>query len=169
MKPSATAAFVGPSRCLSCHTGHANQLQTLHANGLKTIGAAAPRRFPNWFEARSNSASAVADPNGEAAFSGAVPETLNVTCETCHGPGSEHVAGGKATVSVSLLTPEREVTICAQCHTRFDGRNLGTVAGNDYGAAKSEAGLAAWMDGIRCTELPRVLTQAGLVMTRRNT
>jgi predicted CXXCH cytochrome family protein len=309
MKPSATAAFVGPSRCLSCHTGHANQLQTAHANSLKPIGAAAPNRFPNWFEARNlftdagtalnlvwmpdpyneaavyttdqsanpnlihtarlykagtdyfielkkvssgtatpwpgdglsgpgvykvelayggglykqrfitkigtsryiiplqynfesqsgetaageftrfkwqqynlgqwnasaltggtpatppaarsfdhqcagchftgykldlaaNAASAVADPNGEAAFSGTAPETLNVTCETCHGPGSEHVAGGRAMVSVSLLTPEREVTICAQCHTRFNGKDLGTVGMNNYTSAKSEAGLA---------------------------
>jgi Divergent InlB B-repeat domain len=308
MKPSASATFVGPSRCLGCHTGHASQLDTLHANGLKPIAAAPPKRFPNWFEARSlftsqgttlylvwlagsfneaavytsdqsanpsliqtarlfssgadyfiemkkasggavtpwpgdgvsgpgvykvelayggglykqrfitkigtsryiiplqynfegkadesgtdftrwkwqhynlahwsaaaatggtpatppaarsfdhqcagchftgykldlvnNAASAVADPNGDAAFSGSGPETLNVTCETCHGPGSEHVAAGRSMISVSLLTPEREVTICTQCHTRFNGKDLGTVGGNNYSGAKSEAGLA---------------------------
>lgn len=74
-------------------------------------------------------AHATPDVNGEMDFDGdGLLESLNVTCESCHGPGSEHwerAGGGHAIVTPRLLTPEREVTICAQCHTRALG-----VAGN---------------------------------------
>ncbi len=70
-------------------------------------------------------AHAVPDVNGEMDFDGdGVPEAINISCEACHGPGSEHwekAGGGHAIVSPRLLTPEREVTICAQCHTRVAG------------------------------------------------
>lgn len=51
-------------------------------------------------------------------------EEMNVGCETCHGPGSEHWSAtgqGKSIVSPSLLTPEREAILCGQCHSRPKG------------------------------------------------
>lgn len=48
-------------------------------------------------------------------------EELEVGCEGCHGPGSEHVdAGGHgvAIVSPELLVAEREDAICGTCHGR---------------------------------------------------
>ena len=73
----------------------------------------------------------VPDVNGEADFDGdGQQELMNTTCETCHGPGSDHwaVAGqGKLVVSPRLLTPEREVTICAGCHTRTLGIGAGAT------------------------------------------
>jgi len=72
----------------------------------------------------------VPDERGEMDYDGdGQLEQLNMGCETCHGPGSEHWARagmGHAIVSPQLLTPEREVTICAQCHTRA----LGVGGGN---------------------------------------
>ncbi len=40
-------------------------------------------------------------------------------CETCHGPGGNHVAagGGKATiVAFSALSPQKTLDNCLQCH-----------------------------------------------------
>ncbi len=72
----------------------------------------------------------VPDERGEMDYDGdGKLEQLNMGCETCHGPGSEHwvsAGQGKAIVSPRLLTPEREVAICAQCHTRA----LGVGGGN---------------------------------------
>ena len=49
---------------------------------------------------------------------------LDVGCEVCHGPGSEHEAAAKSRpgafiVSPGLLSAEREVQICTQCHSRI--------------------------------------------------
>jgi hypothetical protein len=73
-------------------------------------------------------ASGVADPYGELNPNSGETQELNVGCETCHGPGSEHVAAfgkGVAIVTPQNLTPEREVGICIQCHSRPKG-NGGT-------------------------------------------
>ncbi len=71
---------------------------------------------------RGWSASAVSDPNGAFDYDGdGRREEINVGCEACHGPGSEHLearARGAAIVSPGLLTPEREVMLCGACHSR---------------------------------------------------
>jgi hypothetical protein len=92
-------------------------------------------------------AHAVADVNGEMDYDGDGNfETLNVSCESCHGPGSEHwekAGGGHAIVSPRLLTPEREVTICSQCHTRALGIGGGnTEAPMDNTGRMPRAGIS---------------------------
>src|SRR5262249_3017000 len=51
---------------------------------------------------------------------------LGVTCERCHGPGREHVAfhqahpeakTGEAIVHPGRLSRERQIDVCAQCHS----------------------------------------------------
>jgi DmsE family decaheme c-type cytochrome len=45
----------------------------------------------------------------------------NTGCESCHGPGQDHVAarGGKATiVAFSQLAPEKVVDACLRCHSQ---------------------------------------------------
>ena len=39
-----------------------------------------------------------------------------VACERCHGPGSEHIAGGKPMVNPAKLAPAARDSICEQCH-----------------------------------------------------
>lgn len=72
------------------------------------------------------SASGVSDPNGETHPVTGDHQELNIGCETCHGPGSEHVAAGgagKNIVTPQNTTPERESTICSQCHSRSQGND----------------------------------------------
>lgn len=78
-------------------------------------------------------ASAAADPNGEIHPLTGLQQELNVGCETCHGPGSEHIlAGGHgaAIVTPGNLTSSRESIVCGQCHSRPKGTFEGTT-GND--------------------------------------
>ena len=51
---------------------------------------------------------------------------MNVGCEVCHGPGSEHVKAavarkGATIVNPSRLASERATVICDQCHSRPQG------------------------------------------------
>ncbi|MHB1420991.1 MAG: S-layer homology domain-containing protein [Bacillota bacterium] len=71
-------------------------------------------------------ATGVADVNGEVNPVTGEKQELNIGCETCHGPGSEHVAAGgqgKSIVSLQNITAEREVVVCAQCHSRPQGKD----------------------------------------------
>lgn len=59
------------------------------------------------------------------------PDEINVGCEVCHGPGSEHVSwasdsansGNEAryVVRLNYLSPSREMQICGRCHDRVQG------------------------------------------------
>lgn len=71
-------------------------------------------------------ASAVPDANGEVHPVTGTKQELNIGCETCHGPGSEHVAAagnGKFIVSPGNITPERASMLCGQCHSRSQGND----------------------------------------------
>ena len=98
-EPTKTKSF--DNNCAGCHM-----------TGFKLTGDATS----GW------TAHGVPDDKGEMDFDGdGKLEQLNMGCETCHGPGSEHwewAGQGRAIVSPYLLTPEREVAICTQCHSR---------------------------------------------------
>lgn len=70
---------------------------------------------------------AVNDPNGEADIDGdGVPNELNIGCEVCHGPGSNHGRAPMARKAATIVNPgklaaERATVICNQCHSRPQG------------------------------------------------
>lgn len=72
-------------------------------------------------------ATAAFDYKGEKNPESGQLQELNVGCESCHGPGSEHLsAGGKGKfiITPKNITPEREVQICASCHTRSNSNDM---------------------------------------------
>lgn len=74
----------------------------------------------------------VEDPAGEYDIDGdGLINDLNIGCETCHGPGSEHVAVKEARyiLAPENITPSREVMLCDRCHDRLVGN--GPNAHND--------------------------------------
>lgn len=73
------------------------------------------------------SATAASDYKGEVNPLSGKTQELNVGCESCHGPGSEHMdagGAGKFIITPKNLTPEREVQICASCHTRSNSNDM---------------------------------------------
>ncbi len=101
-QPSSTASF--DRSCAGCHfTGfrlEGDSASGFRASALPTLDGAADY-----------------DLDGRL-------EEMNVGCEGCHGPGSEHVdarGNGVAIVSPQLLLAERADVICGTCHTREAG------------------------------------------------
>lgn len=86
----------------------------------------------------------VDDPGGEVNIDDdPSPDEINVGCEGCHGPGSEHVAnGGRARfiVNPKFLSAERSSVVCGRCHDRRQGYG-GPV--NGYTQAISQTGELA--------------------------
>lgn len=83
-------------------------------------------------------ARAVADPAGVLDVDGnGQRDEVNIGCESCHGPGSEHAtwaanaanaaSGARFIVSPEDLSPSRQLLLCGRCHDRVVG--AGTVPG----------------------------------------
>ena len=87
---------------------------------------------------------AVNDPGGEMNIDDD-PELdeINVGCESCHGPGSEHLANrgrSRFIVNPRYLSAERSSAVCGRCHDRRQGYGGPT---NGYTQAISETGELA--------------------------
>jgi len=48
---------------------------------------------------------------------------LNVTCERCHGPASEHISDKTKLIMPQYLTVKAAAETCGQCHGNHDGRS----------------------------------------------
>jgi predicted CXXCH cytochrome family protein len=87
---------------------------------------------------------AVNDPGGDMNIDDD-PELdeINVGCESCHGPGSEHVANAgrsRFIVNPGYLSAERSSVVCGRCHDRRQGYGGPTVG---YTQPVSETGELA--------------------------
>lgn len=83
-------------------------------------------------------ADAVDDPNGAVDFDGdGTMDEINIGCERCHGPGSQHVA----TLNPAFITNPEDLTaakadmVCGQCHLR--GKSKDTFSVFAEGTAKA--------------------------------
>ena len=70
-------------------------------------------------------------------------DEINIGCENCHGPGSEHVASAgrsRFIVNPKYLSAERSSVVCGRCHDRRQGYGGPTMG---YTQALSEEGELA--------------------------
>ncbi len=120
--PRALLAFpeganVGSAKCRSCHEAEHDQwADGPHANGMASLRE----------EGRDDPACVRC--HATARTSGPPPQTLagfdtlgGVGCESCHGPGEQHVAAGGGTTNILGLGDSCPVCVvealCTSCHT----------------------------------------------------
>ena len=73
-------------------------------------------------------------------------DQINTGCERCHGPGSEHVAGGGD--PTKIINPEADLTVeqanneCGMCHSRGKSK-----PNNTFSFAYDDANMLSWVPG----------------------
>jgi len=129
----AVAEFVGGDRCLTCHPAqHQGWQATKHANAFATLEHADPE-MASVFESAlkidakghyaDNDACVICHVTGfhlpggyPAADSARTAALRNVTCESCHGPGSRHITARLAEKK-KLINRNVSAKLCLRCHT----------------------------------------------------
>ena len=137
--PGADANYGSPDDVLTAPPVNINAVQTMCAGCHLTGWERYQDKATGQFLVR-----AVNDPAGDMNIDDD-PELdeINVGCESCHGPGSEHVAvGGRSRfiVNPKYLSAERSSVVCGRCHDRRQGYGGPTMG---YTQAISEAGELA--------------------------
>lgn len=112
----------GPSNygqnCLICHsTGMQNIAKNAQGEWIYTPYAAT---------VYAQADPAYVDVNGDGTL-----DLVNITCESCHGPGSNHVLGGPdpaKIVNPRKLTGAQQVEVCGRCHATAKSKPNGTFS-----------------------------------------
>ena len=114
-----TASYRTSARCKACHkTEHAGWMATKHttADGqfpweggeqVELPAAEVLYRHTTGFNATANSWA-----------------EKNISCEACHGPGSEHIMAKKEERAAKILNPEKltprqQISLCGRCHGQY--------------------------------------------------
>ena len=115
--PKGTATYVGNEACNQCHEEAVAFWKTTRHNGAWRTLEKVDKQFD--YECTGCHVTGWAQPGGATMAGVADAATLrDVGCETCHGPGSTHVAVAETSEDLAItLVPPLE--LCAtQCHTR---------------------------------------------------
>ncbi len=121
--PSGRAAYAGDATCARCHKKEmAFWRTTVHAHAWKTIVDGGKTGFDDCVSCHVTGYGEV----GGTSL-GHLGRLTNVQCETCHGPGSLHVAaqGLEEPAAVRLAAPE---STCVRCHTEKHSDTFDYVA-----------------------------------------
>jgi len=104
----AESSFVGQKSCLGCHQAGCEQLQkSAHAHAFESLVKSGDQFDPECVRCHVTGL----DVQGGFVSSARTPELENVTCEACHGPGSEHAETQASTPNGTLTQ-----SWCLSCH-----------------------------------------------------
>lgn len=105
------------------------------------------------------------------AFDKRTPMASGHGCESCHGPGKDHVDGGgdaSKILNPAKVTPTRASEVCVTCHDRgkhalwdgsqHDQRKMGCVSCHSVHNAKGAALLKAKDEGAQCASCHKSVT-----------
>jgi len=113
------AAYVGSTACQGCHADeHATWLTQSHAKALDTLAAKGRTADADCLRCHTTG---FGKPGGFQAGAGAQAALAGVGCESCHGPGGDHVAEGARKRGTILKLSDKcgscaILQICGSCH-----------------------------------------------------
>ncbi|MBI2421383.1 MAG: hypothetical protein HYV27_01040 [Candidatus Hydrogenedentes bacterium] len=103
-----------------------NKSFDLNCAGCHFTGTSLTRDFNGLYHAdaaNTTDAAGIIDYDGDGR-----KDEMGIGCESCHGPGSEHVSEGNRPKLVlsRFLSAERDAMLCGRCHTRGVGKGVFT-------------------------------------------
>jgi peroxiredoxin len=116
---ASNAAYVGSAVCQSCHADeHARWSEQPHARAFATLEAKGKASDGECLRCHTTG---LDKPGGYRAGGGPQPALAGVGCESCHGPGGEHVRDGAQRKGTILRLSDKcgscaIVQICGSCH-----------------------------------------------------
>ena len=114
------AAYVGSAACAECHPGeHATWTAQPHARAFATLEAAGKAESDDCVRCHTTGYDRGGFPKGAPAAEH--PDLVGVGCESCHGPGGDHVADGAKRLGTVLSLGDKcdscvILQICGSCH-----------------------------------------------------
>ena len=105
------ASYIGSASCATCHEG-ADRWWRQHAHG-RAYQTLVERNKEFNLSCVGCHVTGYGQPGGSTVTHNLDGALVNVGCESCHGPGSAHVAAPESAGLVALSPPE---TICLRCH-----------------------------------------------------
>jgi len=116
-----SAAFVGSVACRSCHAAeYETWSKSPHAHAVETLAAAHKEGSPDCLRCHTTG---FGRPGGfpEKGLPAQHPDLASVGCESCHGPGGDHVAEGAARIGTIVSLADKcdscvILQICGACH-----------------------------------------------------
>lgn len=106
---SEKATYIGAGKCKMCHMKQYKSWEkTKHAKAFEVLKAKGQDKNPDCIKCH------VTGLGKEGGFKNIdeTPDMINVQCETCHGPGSEHKEAPKEEKKDKIS----KVVVCTQCH-----------------------------------------------------
>jgi hypothetical protein len=123
--PPADQGYTGSKRCSSCHfQQYMSWKKTKHAEAFNNL----PAKYKGGAETKCFACHITGYGHPKGYTGAATADLLGVTCESCHGPGSEHEVVSKQFAEAKELTPEQEAqardsiwkimpgAVCTKCH-----------------------------------------------------
>jgi YD repeat-containing protein len=166
--PPAEGGYIGAQSCKVCHntaekerrwdtwmnTKHADALETLKSAASAEIAKAKGLSKPAWEAPECLKCHVTAYDTAKAAAPARIDFADAVQCETCHGPGAQHVRDAqlgwvekKEAIDISAHIDYPDKSNCLQCHNTdsptWDPARYtlpdGTTSGFDYNQAKKRS------------------------------
>jgi peroxiredoxin len=116
------ATYVGSDRCAPCHAAiHRAWAASPHGRALDALRAQKKAGDPACLRCHTTGYGELSGYKGEG-----TPGEAGVGCESCHGPGSDHVAAGAALAKASIYGLASDCPTCqaeATCRACHDAKN----------------------------------------------
>lgn len=110
------ASYVGAKVCSVCHQQtHKEWLGTSHVKALSTLIEYPQGDMSGNVVCLSCHTVGFGKPGGFVSLQ-TTPDLAGVQCESCHGPGSEHVARGGDKTKILTLPNILSASVCGRCH-----------------------------------------------------